>query len=482
MTRPCRTVWPIAAALGLVSLLSGCGPCVYCSAERYDQGLVAVLPGIEGRSVFNDAIVDGLYKAGVPYAMEIHDWTSGLFVLFLPHLVSYDLNRYAARRIAGRLARYAYEYPGRPIWLVGQSGGGGVAVLVLEELPQGMQVEGAVLLAPALGPHYNLAFALRRCRRAIYNYYSPGDLLFLGLGTTVFGTIDRAHGSAAGCVGFRVPDNLAPDEKALYSSRLVQVNCSLGHFQGHLGLHLTSSNAGFVASTVAVPMLEGVELADRSRAAEGPSTRAPGSTETARAHPTGEPAGVSATRSPAPPRPERRAGVATRSPVVAPDARPKADKDASSVIRPTSVSAGSKTSGPAHQATVSHADWQTVGQVRVARQRRTGVGRSSPSNERPTVSAVPGQVQPRPGATSQQSSRPLRVDRGPERLGGPMGAPLPRRAPAPSAQWTPLDIRPTTQPAAIDSLEIPAPAAFRLVGKADRRSDLPSGFRSASPQ
>ena len=474
MTRPCRTIWSIAAALGLVSLLSGCGVCVHCSAERYDQGLVVVLPGIEGRSVFNDAIVGGLYKAGVPYAIELHDWTSGLFVLFLPHLISYDLNRYAARRIAERLVRYAHAYPDRPIWVVGQSGGGGVGVLVLEQLPPGMQVEGAVLLAPALGPHYNLTSAMRHCRRAIYHYYSPGDLLFLGLGTTVFGTIDRAHGSAAGRVGFRTPYGLTPEERGTYASRLVQVDCSQGHFQGHVGLHLTSSNADFIAYTVAVPMLQGVPMAVRMRVAGRTATRASGQVASVGAAPSRP------TTPKPPPRPGRRASVVRRRTPVATDARPQASEATALAMRSAMLPPAADPSGASLHRNGSHVDWQPLdseAQVPEPRRHATVAGPPNPSVQRPSVVALPGPAQARAAVASRRSFRPVAVDRGPDHMGGPMGAAFPARAPAPSAQWEPAAIRPTTQRSAIPLLETPAPAACRLIQETNRPEDRPAWFR-----
>jgi hypothetical protein len=45
--------------------------------ERLERGYVIVLPGIEGRSFLNRGIAAGLSDAGVPYGIEIYDWTDG---------------------------------------------------------------------------------------------------------------------------------------------------------------------------------------------------------------------------------------------------------------------------------------------------------------------------------------------------------------------------------------------------------------------
>jgi len=240
------------ASLILPLVLAAVGCTDYASAGRYGKGLVLVLPGIEGRGVFNQQIVDGLGQAGVPYALEIYDWTSGVTIGFLAHLMDYKHNRQEARRIAWRLVTYRHNFPGRPIWLVGQSGGGGVLVLALEELPKGFQVDGAVLLAPALSQEYNLGPALRHCRGPMYHYYSPNDAFFLGMGTELFGTIDRKYESAAGRRGFQKSLRLSAGDAALYNTRLHQVDCSTpGNSPGHVGLHLTSSSPRFIAKVVA---------------------------------------------------------------------------------------------------------------------------------------------------------------------------------------------------------------------------------------
>ena len=61
------------------------------------------------------------------------------------------------------------------------------------------------MLAPALSPTYDLSRALRAVRREMVVFWSPLDVIILGAGTRVFGTIDRVKTASAGLVGFRVP-------------------------------------------------------------------------------------------------------------------------------------------------------------------------------------------------------------------------------------------------------------------------------------
>ncbi len=219
--RLARLVW-----IGVLTLpLLGCRvPARLSSAQRMERGLVVVLPGIEGRSVFNRNIALGLDDGGIQSAIEIFDWTSRIPGAFITNLSAYDRNRRQARKLADRIRRYSEAYPDNPVHLIGHSGGGGIAVMTLEALPpESNIVDMVILLAPALSPRYNLVTALRRTRRGVMSFYSKYDVSLLTVGTTVFGPIDREHGPAAGAVGFRVPPGLSRAERTLYDMRLKQI-------------------------------------------------------------------------------------------------------------------------------------------------------------------------------------------------------------------------------------------------------------------
>ena len=130
------------------------------------------------------------------------------------------------------------RWPGVPVFLVGKSGGAGIVARALEGLPPG-SVEAAVLLAPALSPGYDLAPALRAIRREMVVFWSPLDLVILGAGTWLFGTIDRVRSPGAGMTGFRPPSGLDDDGLAQYG-KLRQVRwrpamARSGYFGGHVG-------------------------------------------------------------------------------------------------------------------------------------------------------------------------------------------------------------------------------------------------------
>ena len=224
--------------------------------ERLEHGLVLVLPGIEGQSCLNHNIVRGLGDAGVPGCIRIFDWTTRLIVLFLVHLRWRKLHQRGVQNLIQQIRDYRRDYPGRPIYLIGHSGGAAILVLALQELPEDCQVDRAILLAGALSADFNLAPALRRVKRGIWSFHSSLDLFYLGLGTLVFGTLDGPRVVSGGCHGFRLPPNASEEDKALYAERLHQVPFSRKMIPSfNLGGHLGCTNRVFVAEWVA-PLID----------------------------------------------------------------------------------------------------------------------------------------------------------------------------------------------------------------------------------
>jgi len=224
--------------------------------ERLDRGLVLILPGIEGRSFLNVSLMAGLLDAGLPYAMEIVDWTTGCFMLAIYHLRASKRNRRVAGQIANRVVEYRRQYPGRPVWLIGHSAGGAMSLLTAEFLPAEPSLTGIVLLAPAMSSHYSCDAAMQRTELGIWNFYSAGDVLFLGMGTLVFGTFDGVHLPGSGCIGFAH----RTDPSRAATCRLRQIPYRLGMIsQFNLGGHFGCMHRVFVAEMIA-PILRETPL------------------------------------------------------------------------------------------------------------------------------------------------------------------------------------------------------------------------------
>ncbi len=249
---PIRTFLVVTMLLTLsLAAGSGCSHADLKTQDRFNRGLVIILPGIEGRSIWNENLARGLDDGQVRSAIEVHDWGTPIPGGFLLNLADMERNRNEAQKLRGRVLDYWRQYPGRPVQLVGHSGGAGIAVLTAEQMAPNEKLDRLVLLAAAISPGYDLTTALSRTRRGIYNCYSEQDSLFLGPGTLIFGTIDRQHAESAGKIGFRTPDNLSADGARQYA-KLHQIAWTpkmiwMGHDGGHFGW----ADRGFVRNWVA---------------------------------------------------------------------------------------------------------------------------------------------------------------------------------------------------------------------------------------
>lgn len=191
-----------------------------------------MLPGIESGAWQLEGAVCGLRQAGVDRAIEVIEWGRRPLAS-MDNLTNLPANLERARNIAGRVVSYRLEYPDRPVVLVGYSGGGGMAVLAAEAMPADCRVERIILIAAAVAPTRDLAKTLAHCTTGLTNFYSERDVVMLGMGTSVFGTIDREYTPAAGRMGFRDrAGNLLADQ------RVTQIAYQAGWLRlGHNGMH-----------------------------------------------------------------------------------------------------------------------------------------------------------------------------------------------------------------------------------------------------
>ena len=163
-------------------------------------------------------------------------------------------NQAQAAGIADFICKYQRDYPGRPVHLIGHSAGAGIALFVLENLSATNCVESVILLAAAVSRQFNIQSLLTRTTRGIWNFFSPLDLPTVGLGTIVFGTMDRRHAISAGALGFRtVHDSISnavdPEsiEPQLRQMKFRTAMIRSWNFGGHFG----STNAVFVQRHIA---------------------------------------------------------------------------------------------------------------------------------------------------------------------------------------------------------------------------------------
>ena len=234
-----------------VSPLVGCNQQPYFTQSRQDNGLVVFLTGIEGRTPVNNYFCKTLADSGVDHAIKIEDWTSRWGPLVSLHIE--ERNRKVAAEIASDIRNYQVNYPGKPVVVIGQSGGGGIATWVVELMEKDDPVDGLILLVPALSPDYDLTAALDRSDKGIVSIHSKMDFIILGLGTKVFGSMDRKHTKSAGMVGFELP-SAESDATAAYS-KLFQIKWDTKMIRtGYIGGHFTISSPKYVREFI-VPMI-----------------------------------------------------------------------------------------------------------------------------------------------------------------------------------------------------------------------------------
>ena len=171
------------------------------SHERLQRGLCVVIPGIEGRSTINDGIIEGLVAGGYEGAIEVFDWPVKEFV-DVKNLLRVRRNVRKAVELATRIRLYRRQFPDSPVSLIGHSGGGGIAILVMRQL-RDFQFHSIVLLAAAISSDYPIGEHLNQTEHGIHNFSSLGDLPTVGIGTKLFGTIDRRFTFSCGAIGFR---------------------------------------------------------------------------------------------------------------------------------------------------------------------------------------------------------------------------------------------------------------------------------------
>ena len=219
--------------------------------ERFERGCVFFLTGVAGACTTDRGLLRGLTEGNLDTAIVMYDWTDGRGSR-VGNLQAHEEHRRQAAEVAARIVGYQDRYPGRPVHLVGYSGGAAMVVYALEALPPDRAVDSATLLGPVLAPDYNLSLAMARCRAPLRNFHSQLDAGALMLATIVLGTMEGRHCWSAGAVGFSTPAGLDPAQREAYQSRLAQQGYNPRFLtSGHIGGHYGWANQWFVAQWVA---------------------------------------------------------------------------------------------------------------------------------------------------------------------------------------------------------------------------------------
>jgi pimeloyl-ACP methyl ester carboxylesterase len=214
---------------------SDCAPAATVAPSPV-AGRVLILPGV-GNTRFHLAGFVAATEAQLPrFDVEVRTW--GKPFLTIHNLRAHARNVATAASIAADIAAWRRAHPDAPFYLVGYSGGGGMATLVTAALPDDVVIDRLVLVAPAISPDYPMTReVLPHVREFVVNYASERDLQ-VGWGTRTFGTIDRENTASAGAVGF-----------AAEHPRLLQYHWSAADEPfGHAGNHLAYLNPRWQAA------------------------------------------------------------------------------------------------------------------------------------------------------------------------------------------------------------------------------------------
>jgi pimeloyl-ACP methyl ester carboxylesterase len=191
-----------------------------------ETGRLLILPGV-GNTRFHLAGFVERAEAQLPnFAIDVQPW--GVPFLTIHNLRAHERNLATAARMAEEIAAWRRAHPTAPFYLVGYSGGGGMATLITAALPEDVQIDRLILVAPAIAPDYPLEReVLPHVRELVVNYASERDLQ-VGWGTRTFGTIDRKLTASAGAVGFGV------EHPRLLEYRWSMADEPLGHRGNHI--------------------------------------------------------------------------------------------------------------------------------------------------------------------------------------------------------------------------------------------------------
>lgn len=213
-------------------------PCVDSTSERCidsqaaparadrSPGRILVLPGVYNTRFQLSGFVERAEARLPGFDVEVRRW--GTPLLPLANLRAHERNVATAAALAAEIAEWRAAHPADPFYLVGYSGGGGMATLITAALPSGVKIDRLILVAPAISPDFPIVESvLPHVSEFAANFASDRDLQ-VGWGTTRFGTIDRKQTASAGAVGFD-----ESNERLLeYQWRPAEV--AYGHYGNHL--------------------------------------------------------------------------------------------------------------------------------------------------------------------------------------------------------------------------------------------------------
>lgn len=230
-----------------------------------DREVLIVVGGVGGFQLAPLLARRALRERNEQIGTIAYKWQFGIPGDVLTDLVWSRRNRVMSARLARYIANLRRKYRQTRIHILAFSGGAGIATFACERLAGRGLIETLILIAPALSPTYNLGPALRAVQRC-YVLVSHLDRWILGLGTRIFGTMDRQRSPSAGYCGFEMPQDLPSQDADAYDRcRVIDWTPAMlrdGNHGGHVGWVSTSFLRAHLVDLIrGTPSLESRPLA-----------------------------------------------------------------------------------------------------------------------------------------------------------------------------------------------------------------------------
>ncbi len=225
--------------------------CIPASPGNSQKGTAILVPGMTGQPWLLGGVERALRDSGYEGCFIRHTW--GKPFMIFTNLREKNHKNEQAELLAERIEKIYKENPSRPIDLVGYSAGGGLIVKAIESLPEDIRVRNVTLVHSAVAPEHDLTAALSHIDGKLKNVCSDADWLFLGLGTSSFGTVDDVNTRAAGMIGFDL-DAAVPDEQMRVKVKQVPWDMgqllTTGRWGGHALIYGYKFNKNYVANKI----------------------------------------------------------------------------------------------------------------------------------------------------------------------------------------------------------------------------------------
>ena len=223
------------------------------ATARAAHTYVLHLNGIGGERSIDRMLVQGLAQGGVDADYHIYDWTEDKAGMLA--LSDVKLHETESTKVAAMIRDYRHAHPDDQIILTTHSAGAGIAAWALARLPEDVSIDTWVMLAPALSPTFDLSAALSHVKGKAYAFNSMNDIIVLGAGTKLMGTVDRVKTDAAGRVGFTRPSTASAEEYL----KLINVPYDSAWMQfDNFGDHIGALMRPFAKHVIAPTLLDGV--------------------------------------------------------------------------------------------------------------------------------------------------------------------------------------------------------------------------------